>query len=209
MVQYKLLACLLVASLLTVNWRVSHSRSVSTRIPESVDPNAIIRVLHDQLNFIQLNPVIIGINQVPTDPATYENKWFQTSKTQDPIETYMISSMITIIPGIGPRGKKQIQFPTCLRNTESGIKTSADAPFAVSVGSQWMVQPDTTHGAAGRNSGSFFRMFNAHGDSGWIIVVERTVECIWWLMPFVAYTYDGVHASISRDLVKLAGMKGA
>ncbi|KAJ5995935.1 hypothetical protein N7499_012076 [Penicillium canescens] len=209
MVQYKHLACLLVPSLMMINWRASHSRRVSTKIPESVDQNVIIRALHDQPSFIKLNPVVIDVNQVPTDPATYEVELFQTSKTWDPIETYMLSSMITIIPWIGPWGQKHIQFGTWLRNTESGIKTYADAPFGVSVRSQWMVQPDTTRGAEGRNSGSIFGIFNAHRDSGWMLVVERTVECVWWLMPFVAYTYDGVHASVGRDLVELAGVKGA
>lgn len=55
----------------------------------------------------------------------------------------------------------------------------------------------------------FLRMLKAHRNLGWILVVERTVECIWWVMPFVAFTYDGVHASVGRDLLELAGMKGA
>lgn len=52
-------------------------------------------------------------------------------------------------------------------------------------------------------------MLKAHRNLGWILVVERTVECVWWVMPFVAFTYDGVHASVGRDLLELAGMKGA
>lgn len=35
--------------------------------------------------------------------------------------------------------------------------------------------------------------------------VERTVECVWWMMPFVTYTYDAVHVSVGRDLLKPAG----
>lgn len=151
MVQYKLLACLFIPSLLMINWRVSHSRTVTTKIPESVDQNAIIRALQDQLGFIQMNPVIIDINQVPTDPAIYEDELFLASKTGGPIETYMLSSVITIIPWIGLQGEKHIRFQTWLRNTESGVKTYADAPFGVSVRSQWMVQPDTTRGAEGKN----------------------------------------------------------
>ncbi|KAJ5447359.1 hypothetical protein N7445_002180 [Penicillium cf. griseofulvum] len=189
MAHYKLLVCLLVLSLPILNWRASHSRSVSTKIPESIDQNAIIRALHDQPSFIRLNPVVSDINQVPTDPATYELELFQTPKTLDPIETYILRNVITIIPGIGPWGEKHIQFMTWLRNTKSGVETYADAPFGVSVGSQWMVLPDTARDA-----------------KGWILVVERTVECVWWLMPFVTCTYDGVHASVGRDLVRLAGI---
>ncbi|OQE09321.1 hypothetical protein PENFLA_c111G05640 [Penicillium flavigenum] len=192
MVHYKLLACLFVPFLLLTTWRASHSRRVSIKLPESVDQNAIIRALHDQQSFIKLNPVIIDVKQVPTKSKSFPAEWFQTTKTGDSIQTYMLNSIITVIPGLGPWGQKHIQFGTWLRNTESGIKTYADAPFGVSVGSQWMVQPDTMRGA-----------------EGWMLVVERTVECVWWLMPFVAYTYDGVHASVSRDLVNLAGNKEA
>lgn len=162
MVQYKLLACLLLPSLLIINWRVSHSRTVTTKLPGSVDQNAIIRALHDQLRFIQLNPVVSNVYQVPTDPATYDVKFFQSPETKDPIETYMLSNVITIMPGIGSWGKKHIHFQTWLRNTEAGIKTYADAPFAVSVGSHWMVQPDTTRDAEGRKPDSPFETFHAH-----------------------------------------------
>jgi hypothetical protein len=206
MVHYKLLACLLVLSLPMINWRTTHSRSVSTKIPDSVDQNEIIRALHDQPSFIRLNPVVSDIKQVPTDPATYELELFQTPKTSDPIETYILRNVITIIPGIGPWGEKHIQFMTWLRNTKSGVETYADAPFGVSVGSQWKVLPDTARDAEGRNSRSLFGMFSAHRDSGWILVVERTVQCVWWMMPFVTYTYDDVHASVGQDLIRLAGM---
>jgi hypothetical protein len=158
MAHYKLIACLLVPFLLVANWRASHSRRVSIKIPESVDQNAIIRALHDQQSFIKLNPVIIDVKQVPTEPAAFEAEWFQTPKTGNPIQTYMLNSIITVVPGIGPWGQKHIQFGTWLRNIESGVKTYADAPFGVSVGSQWMVQPDTTYGAKGRNPKSFFRI---------------------------------------------------
>ncbi|KAJ5861912.1 uncharacterized protein N7529_009222 [Penicillium soppii] len=151
MVKWKLLACVLVLPSLMVNWRVSHSRTVTTKIPGFADQNAIIRALHDQISFIQINPVVTNVYQVPTDPATYEDELFLSSKTKDPIQTYVLSNAITIIPGIGPRGRKHIQFQSWLRNTESGVKTYADAPFGVSVRSQWMVQPDTTWGAEERS----------------------------------------------------------
>ncbi|KAL3475731.1 hypothetical protein BJX99DRAFT_259168 [Aspergillus californicus] len=186
MVQFRALICVLVGTLLAINWRVSHSRSITIRIPESIDPNAIIRALHDQLAFIRLNPVITNIQEVPTDTASYKDEWFQPVETRHPIKSYMLTSSITIIPGIGPRGKKHFQFQTWLGNTDSGVRTRADAPFGVSVESQWTVQYNA-----------------ASGEEGWIMVVDRTVKCAWWLMPYVAHTYDGVHASVGRDLVML------
>ncbi|OOF99468.1 hypothetical protein ASPCADRAFT_503511 [Aspergillus carbonarius ITEM 5010] len=187
MAPYKLLTGLLVVSLLSVNWRISNTRRVSTKIPGSTDPNAIIQALHDHKTFIALNPVIVDLAQVPTDPVIYEDEWFQTPETQDSIETYMINSIITIIPGLD-WGKQNIRFPTWLRSFETGVKTKADAPFGVTVGSQLSVQPDNT--------------------GGWMLVVDRYVRCVWWVMPFVAWTYDDVYANIARDLLKLAGMQG-
>ncbi|PWY89508.1 hypothetical protein BO94DRAFT_38548 [Aspergillus sclerotioniger CBS 115572] len=181
MVPYKLLTGLLVASLLSINWRISKTRRVSTKIPDSINPDAVIQALHDHKAFIALNPVIVDLTQVQTDPVIYENEWFQTPETQDPIETYMINSIITIIP-VSYWGKHHIQFPTWLRNTETGVKTKADAPLGVIVGSQLSVQPENT--------------------GGWMLVVDLNVKCVWWVMPFVAWTYDQVYANIVRDLLK-------
>ena len=155
MVQYKSLTCLLALSLLTVNWHMSNTHVVTTKIPESIDPTAIIRELQDQLSFIALNPVINGITHVPTDAAIYEDEWLSTSKAQDSIETYEISGAIAFVPGIGPLGQDGIQFTTWLRNMEYGVRTKANAPFAVSVRSQWSVQPATTDVEKGRHVGFF------------------------------------------------------
>ncbi|PWY69573.1 hypothetical protein BO70DRAFT_365846 [Aspergillus heteromorphus CBS 117.55] len=145
MVPYKLFTGLLVASLLSINWRISNTRRVSIKIPGSIDPSAIVQVLHDQKTFIALNRLIIESAQVPTDPAVYEDEWFQTPETRDPIETYNVNSIIRIIPGYD-WGKRHIRFGTWLRNIETGVRTKADAPFGVSVGSQWSVQPDNPGG---------------------------------------------------------------
>ncbi|KAL4864285.1 hypothetical protein BDV12DRAFT_15283 [Aspergillus spectabilis] len=189
MVQYKLLACLLVGSLLTIKWRVSNTRTVTASVPQSADPDAILKSLHDQVGFIRMNPVITSINQVPTEPAINEDDWFSTAESHDPIETYMLTSKIVIIPGTGSWGEKQIQFGTWLRNTKTGVKTKADAPFGVSVRSHWTVLKGSSE--------------------LWELTVERTVECFWWVLPFVAYTYDDVHASVIRDLITAAEVTNA
>ncbi|KAL4888483.1 hypothetical protein BDV59DRAFT_196417 [Aspergillus ambiguus] len=192
--QYRLLICLLAISLLTVNWRVSNTHIMTTKIPKSLKPDTVIQKLQNQMSFIALNPVINNITHISTDAAIHKDNWLSTRRADEPIETYKISSSITFIPWIGRLGQKNIQFRTWLRNTESGVKTKAEAPFGVSVRSQWSVQPATTLVVE---------------DLEWTLAVQRTVECVWWLMPFVAYTYDGVHASVSRDLVKPAGMEKA
>lgn len=204
MVQYKLLTCLLALSLLTVNWRMSDTHVVTTKIPDSIDPTAILKELQDQLSFIALNPVINGITHVPTDAAIYEDEWLSTSHTQDPIETYEISGAIAFIPGIGPLGQNGIQFRTWLGNMEYGVRTKANASFGVSVRSQWSVRPATTDVEKGTHVG-FFSGISADQDIEWTLSVERTAECVWWMMPFVTYTYDAVHVSVGRDLLKPAG----
>jgi hypothetical protein len=112
---------------------------VTASVPNSANPDAIVKSLHDQVRFIRLNPVITSINQVPTDPAINEDEWLSSADSQDPIETYLLTSTIVIIPVIGSWGEKQIHFETWLRNTETGVKTKADAPFGVSVRSHWTV----------------------------------------------------------------------
>lgn len=86
---------------------------------------------------------------------------------------------------------------------EYGVRTKANAPFGVSVRSQWSVQPATTDVEKGRHVG-FFSGFGADKDIEWTLSVGRTAECVWWIMPFVTYTYDAVHVSVGRDLLKPA-----
>ncbi|KAL4926339.1 uncharacterized protein BDV17DRAFT_293556 [Aspergillus undulatus] len=123
MARYKLFAALLVGSLLTVNWRVSNTRTLTTHNPELAGRGEILRVLHDHERFIQLSPVGTSLANVPTTPESYADDWFQTPETLYPIKTYSFGEAITVIPGIGSLGVKHIQFETLLRNTESGVKT--------------------------------------------------------------------------------------
>ncbi|KAL5343996.1 hypothetical protein BJX70DRAFT_6061 [Aspergillus crustosus] len=185
MVQYKLLAGLLATSLLTINWRISNTRTVTFNVPGSANPDVILNSLHDQVGFIRLNPVITSINHLPTDPAENDDEWFSAAESDHPVETYILTSTIIVIPGIGPWGERKIEFATTLRNTKTGVKTKADAPFGVSVRSHWNILRDDL--------------------DSWDLTVERTIECVWWVLPFVAYTYDDVHARVSRELITAAG----
>ncbi|KAL2827475.1 hypothetical protein BJY01DRAFT_229095 [Aspergillus pseudoustus] len=164
-----------------MNRRTSNTRTVSFDIPAHVNPNAIIRLLHNHVGFIKYNPVVIDVTKVETNPIEYEDKWFLASATQPPIETYKLTSAITILPLIGRKGQKLIEFETSLQSTENGLRSKADAAMDVSVWSHWWV--------------------DVGGERGPTLSVERTVECAWWLMPFVTSTYDGVHASVGKQLI--------
>ncbi|KAL4876976.1 hypothetical protein BJY04DRAFT_222476 [Aspergillus karnatakaensis] len=181
MVQYKLLAFLVVGSLLTINWRASNTRTVTASIPDSADPKAVLTAIHDQVGFIRLNPVVTTVRQVDTEPEAHNDEWFNTAEADHPINTYRLGNAIKVIPGIGSWGEKQIEFGTWLRNTATGIKTKADAPFGVTVRSHYRVKKDDF--------------------SGWVLEVERIVECSSLVMPFVTRTYDKVHADVIRDLI--------
>ncbi|PYH49292.1 uncharacterized protein BP01DRAFT_75307 [Aspergillus saccharolyticus JOP 1030-1] len=201
MVHAKLLTGLLVvACLLSIPWRISNHRTVTTGIPPSANPDTIRQLLHDHPFFIQLNPLITGLSIVPTAPERYEDEWLLPTAEEkeeeggtSPIHTYLLSQAIPMLPGAsGGWGQKHIQFETWLRNTPTGgVKTRADAPFGVSVASHWAVEPTAS--------------FSGRQDSpDWRITVQRRITCVWWMTPFVAYTYDKVHASIMRDLIQLA-----
>ncbi|PYI35336.1 hypothetical protein BP00DRAFT_492505 [Aspergillus indologenus CBS 114.80] len=194
MVQSKLLTGLLVASLLSIPWRVSNTRTVTAEIPASANPDTIRQLLQDQPLFIRLNPVVTGINLAPTAPERYEDEWLQTPEAEPPIQTYVLSQAITMLPGTSGWGQKHIQFETWLRDTPTGVKTRADAPFGVSVASHWAVEPTAL----------LSDPQDPQGPRDWRITVQRRITCVWWMMPFVAYTYDEVHASVLRDLIELA-----
>jgi hypothetical protein len=122
-----------------MNRRTTNTRTVSFDIPTGINPSAIIRLLHNHVGFIKLNPVVIEVTKVATDPIEYEDKWFLASATQPPIETYRLSSAITIVPLIGRKGQKLIEFETSLQSTENGLRSKADAAMDVSVWSHWWV----------------------------------------------------------------------
>ncbi|PYH86740.1 hypothetical protein BO82DRAFT_397316 [Aspergillus uvarum CBS 121591] len=191
MIHFKLLTGLLVASLLSIPWRVSNNRTVTTIIPALADPETIRQLLQDQPLFIKLNPVVTGMSLVPTAPERYEDEWLQTAEAGPPIQTYVLSQVITMVPGASGWGQKHIQFETWLRDTPTGVKTRADAPFGVSVASHWAVEPTAL-------------LSDPQDPQDWRITVQRRITCVWWMMPFVAYTYDEVHASVLRDLTELA-----
>ncbi|OJK02156.1 hypothetical protein ASPACDRAFT_1854147 [Aspergillus aculeatus ATCC 16872] len=188
---------LLVASLLsvTMTWRVSNNRTVTTAIPASANPDTIRQLLQDQPLFIKLNPVVTGLSLAPTASERYEDEWLQTpakaGTRTPPIQTYLLSQAITVMPGAGGWGQKHIHFETWLRDTPTGVKTRADAPFGVSVASHWAVEPTAL-------------LSDSQGPQEWRLTVQRRITCVWWMMPFVAYTYDEVHASVIRDLIELA-----
>ncbi|KAL3488383.1 hypothetical protein BJX62DRAFT_212026 [Aspergillus germanicus] len=165
-----------------MNRRTTNTRTVSFDIPADINPSAIIRLLHNHVGFIKLNPVVIDVTKVATDPIEYEDKWFLASATQPPIETYRLSSAITIVPLIGRKGQKLIEFETSLQSTENGLRSKADAAMDVSVWSHWWV--------------------DTKDEGNCTLSVERTVECAWWVMPFVTSTYDGVHASVGKQLIE-------
>ncbi|RAK75335.1 uncharacterized protein BO72DRAFT_529477 [Aspergillus fijiensis CBS 313.89] len=191
---------LLVASLLsiTITWRVSNNRTVTTGIPASANPNTIRQLLQDQPLFIRLNPVVTDIDLAPTAPERYEDEWLKTTAEAGtrtaPIQTYLLSQVITLMPGAGGWGQKHIHFETWLRDTPTGVKTRADAPFGVSVASHWAVEPTALLSDPP----------SPQGPQEWRLTVQRRITCVWWMMPFVAYTYDEVHASVIRDLIELA-----
>lgn len=130
-----------------------------------------------------------------TDAAILADPYFSPPTETTPIKTYEVTEGVIIIPGIGEWGKKYITFPARFQDTESGLKTRADASAGVVVRAEWRVQ-------AGGADGEVDGEGEGVGYADWVLVEDVTVECSWWLMPFVKRSMEGAHRDICRKLVE-------
>jgi hypothetical protein len=178
--------------------RSSHTFKVAVLIPDSLAPADIISALHIHSNCLTLQALTTGHKEIPTtDTAVLADPYFSPADSSS-IKTYEVTEGIIIIPGIGDWGKKYITFPARFQNTPSGLKTRADAAAGVVVRAEYSVQPG---GADAEVEGEG----EGIGYAEWVLVEVATVECAWWLMPFVKRSMEEAHRDICRKLVTKVG----
>jgi hypothetical protein len=184
--------------------RSSHTFKVAVLIPDPLTPADIISALHIHSNCLTLQALTTGHKEIPTtNAAVLADPYFSPSADTSSIKTYEVTEGVIIIPGVGDWGKKFITFPANFQNTLSGLKTRADAPAGVVVRAEYNVQPG---GADAEVDGEG----QGIGYAEWVLVEVATVECAWWLMPFVKGSMEGAHRDICRKLVaKLMRQKRA
>lgn len=168
--------------------RASHSITVQVDIPPSLSPDRVIEALHFHLNVATLQPLVQNVKMIP--PSQVEGTYFGRAEEEffnarpDDLDHYEVTERITVVPGIGDWGKKDITFPARFQNTVNGIKSWADAPSGVTVHADWIVKPQ--EGKRGQ----------------WVLEEQATVECAPLLMPFVRKTFVGAHSDICQRLLE-------
>jgi hypothetical protein len=172
-----------------------HNLHVASPIPRSLSPSSVIAALHDHTTVLTLQALTCGHEKAPdTSPSTLKDTYWYPPD-QYPVSTYLVTEAITILPGIGERGKKYITFPSCIQDTKHGIKTRADAAAGIIVRAEFRVMENREE-VEGEGEGV--------GDAEWLLVEDVEVSCAWWLMPFVRGKMESAHRGICRKVVEKA-----
>lgn len=172
----------------------------------------------------------IPLSQLAAAEITQADAYFQPIYSIDPTTTssnnlkqYLATEAIPIIPGAGDWAKIFLSFPVWFQDTRSGVRTRADAPGGVVVRAQYTVQTRQSQdqdqdqgvglGSSGassnnnaNNNGSGTtgdHSANAYSDSSeWMLVENVSVECNWFLMPFVKRQMERAHRDICRSFIE-------
>ncbi|OCL04655.1 hypothetical protein AOQ84DRAFT_441941 [Glonium stellatum] len=174
--------------------RSTHNLRVAAHIPDFLTTVDVIEALHNHDHCLTLQALTKGHQEIPTNDEAASDPYFSPEHIGK-IKTYEVTEAITIIPGIGEWGRKYITFPVCFQNTPSGLKTRANAAGGVVLHAEYLVLPG---GADSEVDGEG----EGVGDAQWVLVEDITVECSWWLMPFVRSTMETAHRDIVRKVVE-------
>lgn len=173
-----------------------HNLHVAHGIPPHLSPSHVIAALHDHETALTLQALTCGHKLAPsTAPETLKDTYWYPPD-QYPIATYLVTEAITIIPGIGERGKKYITFPSCFQDTRRGIKTRADAAAGIIVRAEFRVIENGETGSEVEGEGM------GVGDAQWVLVEDVEVTCPWWLMPFVKGKLEEAHQDLCRKVIE-------
>ncbi|KAJ4384941.1 hypothetical protein N0V86_000545 [Didymella sp. IMI 355093] len=123
--------------------------------------------------------------------------WYPTDL--NPVHTYSVTEIVTILPGVGQWGKKNLTFPSCYQNIPTGIKTRADASGVIIRADYRVIRGGAESEVDGEGQGI--------GDAEWVLVEDVQVSCSWWLMPFVKGKMEQAHRDICRKVVEKVEMQ--
>jgi hypothetical protein len=177
----------------------SHSLTVTGDIPLHVSPENAIRLLHDHVALILLQPLVTSAVAVPAPPGFHfsgpgEEAHFGGPNSLAHLHHYTVSETITLIPGIGAWGKKSISFDARFLDTPEGVKGYSDAGLGVGVYSTFTVQP------------------KEGGEGGWVLRQDVRAECPWLLMPLIKLSFqtaqEGWHKNVIAKLAEIRKEEG-
>jgi hypothetical protein len=176
-----------------------HHLHIAASIPPYLHPSEVIAALQDHNTTLTLQALTTGHEKLPqTAPETLKDTyWYPTDI--NPVHTYSVTECVTVLPGIGQWGRKNMTFPSCYQDIPTGIKTRADAS-GVTVRADYRVIKGGVDGQVeGEGQGI--------GDAEWVLVEDAEVSCSWWLMPFVKGKMEQAHRDICRKVIEKVEMQ--
>jgi len=176
-----------------------HNLHTAAPIPPHIDPSIVRAALHDHNTALTLQALTQGHEKLPaTDSQVLKDTyWYPTDL--NPVASYKVTEVITLLPGIGEWGKKYITFPTCFQDTPIGIKTRADTSGVVLRAEFRVVRGGAAAEVEGEGGGI--------GDAEWVLVEDVEVTCAWWMMPFVKGKMEQAHRGICSKVIEKVMME--
>lgn len=176
-----------------------HHLHVAFSIPPHLHPSEVIAALHDHNTALTLQALTTGHEKLPNTASETlkDTYWYPTDI--NPVQTYSVTECVTILPGFGQWGKKNITFPSCFQNIPTGIKTRADASGVTVRADYRVIKGGADSEVEGEGQGI--------GDAEWVLVEDAEVSCSWWLMPFVKGKMEQAHRDICRKVIEKVEMQ--
>jgi len=164
-----------------------------------ITPGEVIAALQDHNTTLSLQALTTGHEKLPkTAPETLKDTyWFPTDL--NPVHTYSVTECVTILPGVGQMGRKNITFPSCFQNIPSGVKSRADVSGVTVRAEYRVIRGGMESEVDGEGQGI--------GDAEWVLVEDAEVSCSWWMMPFVKGKMELAHRDICRKVIEKVEMQ--
>ncbi|KAF1931211.1 uncharacterized protein M421DRAFT_342090 [Didymella exigua CBS 183.55] len=172
---------------------------IAAPIPAHLTPAEVIAVLQDHSTTLSLQALTTRHEKLPnTAPDVLKDTyWYPTDL--NPVETYSVTECVTVLPGVGQWGRKNLTFPSCYQNIPTGIKTRADASGVTIRADYRVIKGGADAEIDGEGQGI--------GDTAWVLVEDVQASCLWWLMPFVKSKMEQAHRDICRKVIEKVEMQ--
>jgi hypothetical protein len=176
-----------------------HHLHTASSIPAHISPSVVIAALHDHNTTLSLQALTQGHSKLPSTNAKTlrDTYWYPTDL--NPVTSYLVTEVITFLPGVGEWGKKYIKFPSCFQDTPTGVRSRADASGVIVRAEFRVVRGGAGAEVEGEGGGI--------GDAEWVLVEDVEVTCSWWMMPFVKGKMEEAHRGICAKLVEKVEME--
>ncbi|KAF3041339.1 hypothetical protein E8E12_007353 [Didymella heteroderae] len=172
---------------------------IAASIPAHLTPAEVVAALQDHSTTLSLQALTTKHEKLPnTAPDVLKDTYWYPIDL-NPVDTYSVTEVVTVLPGLGQWGKKNLTFPSCYQNIPTGIKTRADASGVIIRADYRVIRGGADAEVDGEGQGI--------GDAEWVLVEDVEVSSSWWLMPFVKGKMEQAHRDICRKVIEKVEMQ--